>query len=184
MATNKEADAPITRGEMEQILGREMGTAIGDAVSDGIARQTRRKVTFGEYDPRSPFQPDKKLTLKLKRPCYQNGRFIDKAMSFNSEIDLLNRITHSGRYIERLVEVVVNQEGADETVYISWNNRTPDQRMEMKGHAKNWEDMLRQIVVAQEEEDLEAAEAAEAKKARRPFGNSKASQEARAKAEG
>ncbi len=119
----------------------------------------------------------------MKRPYFQNGVKIEYASTYDKEIALLNRITHSGRYINRLVEVVVSQEGADDTVDIRFNNKTPDMQMELKGYCRNFVDMLEQIVDAQEMEDLEAEERkATSTPGRvsvpRQFGNSKATQAA------
>ncbi len=126
------------------------GEAIGNAVAAGIARtQPRRKVTFGEYDPKTAFQPDKNKTLKLNRDCFQNGAWMKPTNLFNEEIDALNKITHSGRYIDRLVEVVLIPNGAVDEVHLRYNNKTMAQRLENKGKWKDLADMLRQILVAQ-----------------------------------
>ncbi len=136
----------------------DFGIVIGEAVAKGIAANTRRKVTFGEYDPRTFVQPDKRLTLKLKRNCYQNSGMLQPSQLSNEEIGLLNRITHSGRYIDRIIEVIVNADSSEETVDIRYNNKTMEQRFEIKGRFKNFADMLKQIVDVQEMEDLEETE--------------------------
>ncbi len=166
--------------------GAELGKAIADGIAAGAAASAPpRKITFGEYQrrPDPVYHPLGKQGPQMKRPYFQNGVKIEYASTYDKEIALLNRITHSGRYINRLVEVVVSQEGADDTVDIRFNNKTPDMQMELKGYCRNFVDMLEQIVDAQEMEDLEAEERkATSTPGRvsvpRQFGNSKATQAA------
>jgi hypothetical protein len=133
-----------------------VGKIMGDAVAAGIAKnQPKRKKTFGEYDPKTAFQPDRRKTLKLNRPAFQNGAWINPVNLFNHEIDALNKITHSGRYIDRLVEVVLVANGADDEVHLRYNNKTMAQRLENKGKWRDLGDMLAQILVAQAAERLE-----------------------------
>lgn len=131
----------------------DLGKAIGEAVAAGIAATTRRKVSAGEYAarPGNPFNPRR---VRLKRECYQNGIRLTTTSLSDKEIELLNKITHSGRYINRLVAVLVSEnEGAEEEVDIRWNNKTRDQQIQFKGEVKNFESLLEQVVAAQKEED-------------------------------
>lgn len=161
------------------------GAELGAAIAQGIASATPRKVSFGEYArrPDPAYHPMGKAGPQMKRPYFQNGRKLEYASTHDKEIALLNRLTHSGRYIDRLVEVVVSQDGADDVVDIRFSNKTPDMQIELKGHCRNFLDMLTQIVDAQEMEDLEAEERkATSTPGRvsvpRQFGNSKATQAA------
>lgn len=165
----------------------QLGQIIGDSVSRGIAQNAPpRKITIGEYNRTrgSQYHPDPKVKVKMTREYYQNGRLIEHAITFDREIELLNQITHSGRYIDRLVEVVVVQNGADEAIDIRFSNK-PNFAFELKGKARDFTDMLQQIVAAQklerDEMDDDRADRAERKTARqaRSFGNGKASREAR-----
>lgn len=150
----------------------DLGQVIGDAVARGISANTRKKVTFGEYDPKSPFQKGlpKNQVPKLRRECYQNGAHIDQTKLFPNEITLLNALDRSGRYINRMVEVIVREDGVDEVVEVRFNNRTTSQQLELKGYAKSFEDMLQQIVDANKAADAVEAER-DLERATRPPGN-------------
>lgn len=154
----------------------DFGQVIGDAVAKGIAANTRRKITPGEYAARggnSPFHPDPKKRVKMNREYYSNGRLIELSTAFDREVELLNEITHSGRYIDRLVEVVVQQNGADEAVNIVFSNKSQF-AFELKGKAKDFTAILEQIVAAQkiEREEMEDDKAERAER-RRAFGSGK-----------
>lgn len=160
-----------------------MGESIGAAVAAGMPKAAPRKVTFGEYQKRvhSVMHPDPNFPNgpAMTRNYWVNGDRLMQGTATDLEINLLNKITHSGRYINRLVEVMC---GSDE-VRIHWNTKTPDQRFEAAQHWRNFEDMARQIVDAQVIEDREEEALHEEKLARRrTFGNSKATREAEAKA--
>lgn len=159
-----------------------MGESIGASVAAGMAKSERRKVTFGEYQkkPHSTTHPDPKYPNGplLTHECWINGdRAVTSSLN-DREITFLNQLTHSGRYINRLVEVMF---GADE-IRIHWNNKTNDQRNEAAKMWRSFEDMMGQIIAAQVVEDREEEVLIEEKQARRAFGNSKATREAREKA--
>ena len=170
-------DAPV------QMSQAEFAAAIGSAVAQGMAANAGpKKVTFGEYirTGHSVFHPDGKARIpKAARQYYQNGVAIPLELTHDREIALYNRITHSGRYLDRMVEVIVNTDSAEETVDIRWHNAELDQRFEMKGKARDFTDMLTQIVTAQEQEDKDSAKRAEGKFGNRTFGSNKQSQAAR-----
>lgn len=164
----------------EEALGR----TIGNAVADGIARtQPRRKITFGEYDPKTYCHPNKATAVYPKRACFQNGFPCSNENTTDAEARLLNQITHSGRYLDRFVEVVVRDESGEETVDIRWPSRTIDQRLDAARHFRSFLDCLEQIVKVQIKEDKEDEEMVNAP-SRRHFGNTKEYREARARAEG
>ena len=127
---------------------------IGDSVAAGVARNApRRKISISEYEPRSPFHSGlKKDKPKLRRPVWQNGSFCMPDLLHDEEIELLNKITHSGRYLDRKVEVIVDTNLAEEPLYIRFDNRR-DAAFELKSVARDFREMLRLIVVAQEAED-------------------------------
>ena len=139
------------------------------------------------------YHPDPKVRFSFDRDYYQNGHQIYFDTTHDREVELLNRLTHSGRYINRLVEVVVVQNGSEEVVNINFSNKR-DKAFELKGHARDFTDILQQIVAAQKEERADqeddaadraerklARQAKQAKKTQPSFGNSKASREAREK---
>jgi len=164
-----------------------MGAAIGEAVSTGMAKNARKKVSYGDYvrrphstthtDPNYPNGPS------LTRECMVNGDRANTNVLTDREINLLNQVTHSGRYLDRLVEVIVQHNGSEEEVQIRWNCKTADQRFEMAKYG-SFATMMEQIIKAQVEEDAEN-EVVEAEKQsrRQQFGNTRAYREARAKAE-
>lgn len=140
---------------------------LADAIAKGISASTRRKVTFGEYEAnkRTSFHPDPLNRKQLSRPYFQNGGAINFNTVFDEEVELLNRITHSGRYIDRLVEVSVRDSGGgEETVHITYNNKKDkiselmDHVERKRGDKSKFQAILRMIVEAQEMEDLEREE--------------------------
>jgi hypothetical protein len=135
-----------------------MGAVIGTAVAQGIAANTRKKVTFGEYELRR-----KAGRPELRRKLWQNGIEVNPNPLLPEEINLLNRLTHSGRYFDRLVEVVATED----EVFIRYNNKTPDQRFELKNHFRNLVELLTHVVEQQEAEDKAAKELEEEKLAER-----------------
>jgi hypothetical protein len=181
--TSEEIPSASAQGA-EPVDYDRMGDAIGNAVAKGIAANTRRKITFGEYQARggiSQYHPDPSKKVKMNRDYFNNGRLIEYATAYDREIELLNQITHSGRYIDRLVEVVVTQNGSEEVVDIRFSNKTQF-AFELKGKARDFTDMLEQIVAAQKIEREEREEFENNRSNRRHFGAGKASTEARAKA--
>lgn len=179
MAEQKDVQATTPVVDLEAL-----GGVIGEAVALGIAKTQRKKITIGEYEPLSAFHPGPKaLKPKLTRVSMQNGFRLHEDTLYDEEINLLNKLTHSGRYLERKVEVVVNQDGADETVDVRFACRTPDQRIELKGLARDFKEILRQIVAAQAEEHEEIQVRKDQRaESRRTFGETKAYREAREKA--
>lgn len=133
----------------------QLASMIGQQVAAAVtAAQPVKRMTFGEYQRRA-----KKGRSKLSRVCWNNGILMQESVLSNREIELLNAITHTGRYVNRLVEVIVRDEGADEVVEIRWNMKR-DAQFELKGQARNFCDILEQVVAAQAEERA-AAEAKE-----------------------
>lgn len=149
---------------------------IGAAVAVAIAANSGpKKVSFGQY-----VRKQAEGKSKLTRPFYENGQKIPAYQLANSEIDALNQITHSGRYFDRLVEVLVRNENGDESIEVRFNNHV-DKMLELKSYFRTTTDMLQQIVALQKQEAAEDEERELEQKTRpgRTFGNSKASREAR-----
>ena len=140
-----------------------------------------RKVAMGQYDPKTPFHPNKKKASRLTRPVFQNNTRLMDAQLFDREIDLLNQIVRSGRYINRLIEVVVTADGAEEIVYISYKNKTFDDRMEHRGAYRDLTDMFQKIVAEQNEVLAQEGLLREERKAKRESFSSAATREARAR---
>ncbi len=130
-----------------QVIPDNLGTVIGDAVAAGMTRNQRRKVTIGEYIAR----------LKAGRPEMTRRFYVNNVEMLpgdlrisNEEITLLNKINRTGRYINRLVEVVLGSEGSEEVVHFRFNNRKPDHQFALMGAGvRDFATMLQTIVEAQ-----------------------------------
>lgn len=158
-----------------------LSTAIGQSVASAVAAtQPPRQLTPAQYDPRTTAHPNKRTAAKFTRVCKQNGIVCDWDVTTDDEIRFLNRLTHSGWYLDGLVEVLVERKGQDETVDIRYNNKGVANQLALAHKCVDFADMLRQIVKVQDEEDLEEATRPEPK--RRPFGHARATVEARERA--
>ncbi len=159
------------------------GAATGDAVAAAMnAALPPRQLTPAQYDPKTTAHPNKHTAAKFTRPCYQNGLLLDWDVTTDEEIRLLNRITHSGWYVDGLVEVIIQKRGHDEAVHVNFKNRESSDKFAIAHQSgpEGFAGLLRKIVKAQEEEDLDEQTRPEPK--RRPFGNSQATREARERA--
>lgn len=162
----------------------DFAAAIGASVAQAIQSNSPRKVTFGEYQRKRNAG-----RLKLTREVFQNGFRLGGPGSFDNTLDnrqiaLLNQLTHTGRYINRLVEVILREEGADQVLEIRYNNKSKDQALTLRTYVRSFTDMLEQIVEVQLQEDKDTDEREGRTRAvrERSFGSGKATQEARAKA--
>src|SRR5262245_26633079 len=87
-------------------------TKLSTAIASGIAQTAGpKKVTQGQYEPKTPWQAKKREAHKLVATCYQNGYRIPERRLTNVEIDGLNAIKRPGRYINRMVEVALWEDG-------------------------------------------------------------------------
>jgi hypothetical protein len=132
-------NAQFTMAEFAKMLGQ----AVAQGVSQAMPARPAERMTFGQYQ--------KRLNLgrsKMRRPYFENGIHQEGLVLSNIEIDLLNQIDRTGRYINRMVECIVRNEGADEVLELRWNTKR-DAAFELKGLARNFEDIVRQIVEAQ-----------------------------------
>lgn len=130
-----------------------VGAVMGKAVANGINETQRRKVTIGEYMQR-PGSPFSTRRPRLKRETYQNGYRLTSLNLTDEQIQLCNKLTHSGRYLNRIVTVVLTDNGAgEEELNIRWNCKNVNQRMDAKGVFKDFTDLLQQLVALQKEED-------------------------------
>jgi hypothetical protein len=128
---------------------KALGEMISAAVVAGVnAAQPARTVKFGEYLRR--VNAGRSI---LKLTAFQNDRQIDAGVLTNAEIDLLNQINRGGRYFDRKVEVVYQNNGNDRIVYFRYDNKSPDNRFELRGYYNNFKHFLEQIVAWQAEEN-------------------------------
>ena len=152
-------------------------TALAAAIS---ASQGPKKVTFGEYTRRPSIgHPLGPKGPQFTREYFQNGFRLEWPTTPDVQIELLNKIDRSGRYFDRKVEVLVREDGVNESsVDIRFSNQTADQRFLLTGYFKTFTDMLQQIIAFQTAED---AEEDAQPVVRKTFGNTKAYREALAK---
>ena len=150
--------------------GGDLGAVIGTAVADGIARNTRRRISVGEYQERQ-----RKGRSILRRPAFQNDKAVDPGVLSNLETDLLNAITHSGRYVDRKVEVIVGSDGVEEIIYLRYHDAKPEHQFALANSGvRDFGSMLQMIVNAQTVERDERDREREVKEAtKRAFGNNK-----------
>ena len=155
---------------------------MSQGIAAGINEARPQKVTMGRYDPRTPWQPDKRKAHKLRRTTFQNGAMLNPNQLNNTEIDLLNRLNRSGRYLDRLIEVLVRDEGSDEVVELRYKNRTTDDRLAHRGAYSSLADMLQKIVTEQDALNEADGILKEERKAKRESFSTAATREARARA--
>lgn len=155
-----------------------MGQQIASSVASGIAEARPQKQPYGQFVGKSPFHADHRKVKKLTRPVYQNGTRLFAPKLHVEEIESFNKIVRPGRYINRLIEVILRQEGSDEVLELRYKNKTADDRMEHKSAYRDLREMLR-LILAEQDEKL--AEETVLKEARKAF-STEATRIARAKA--
>jgi hypothetical protein len=141
-----------------------LGETIGNAVASGMSASTRRKITIGEYLARV-----NKGRPTLTRICWQNDHEIRENVLSVVEINLLNQLHRSGRYIDRLVQVIIGFDAGEEVVYIRYHDKG-DHKFALSGAGvRNFETMLKMILTEQAAEDAED-EREEERTGRKPSG--------------
>lgn len=170
LASNGALGGMNTQGNLGEVIGR--------AVSDGMVAHTRPKVSIGQY-----LAKRNAGRAVLARTTYQNDKLVDAGVLDNEEIDLLNKITRSGRYIDRKVEVLVGSDGVDEVVVFRYHDKTKEQQWALVGSGViNFKAMLRMIVNEQQAAlDAEERESVVNEQKRRHFGSGKNTREAEAR---
>jgi hypothetical protein len=154
--------------------GMELAQAIGDAVALGLEKNNPKKVTFGQYLKRgTKNHPLGLASPKFSRQYFQNGHEVPYDAVPDEDVLLLNSLTHSGRYLDRKVEVILRDTGGDtQSLEFRYRNGSIDDRMDLKGLFKSFHDLVYQIAAAQAEERREDEETPK-RVVRRPFGNGK-----------
>jgi hypothetical protein len=112
-----------------------------------------KKVPFSRFKTRSPFNPTGRKR-KLKVVLYQNGYRANPKTLTDTEFDIINSSkVRPGQYLSKIVTVRVDRAVSAEDqdkLYISYHNKTPDQRMMNKDHWNGFDDLLRKIVAESE----------------------------------
>ena len=127
----------------------DIGDRIAEGITKGLQDMAPKRIKPGSslFDPHSPFRSKKGPTLK--GDVYQNGIKLNQEQLYDKEIELCNKITKSGRYIDRLVEVRVSDDAGARVVLISYPDKSVDQRMANKDHWRNLRELLELIVEQQ-----------------------------------
>jgi hypothetical protein len=118
------------------------------AVIDAIQRASGGppKVRYSQFRTRSSFNPKGR---KREMGCivYQNGYRLPIKMLNDVEISLLKRLK-PGVFINKIVRVRKDTGVGEEEdkIYISDNNKTPDQRMTFRNHVQNFAHLVKQCV--------------------------------------
>jgi hypothetical protein len=170
--------APAVPFSMEQFAE----TLAGAMAKANAATLPPRKITAGEYARREvKNRGGRKLRAGLT--VFQCGFMVTERQMSNTVIELVNGITHSGRYVDRLVEVVLRDELGEDVVDVRWPCKTPDQRNDLAKrvsgpHKEIFENILQMIVDAQKAEREDHADRDKKNDARRAFGSGRSTREA------
>ena len=127
---------------------------LGDRIADGIARgmqemapPKRIKPGSSRFDPKTPFRS--KNGPRLRGDVYLNGIRLNEDQLTDTEINTCNLITRGGRYVNRIVEVVLSDDAGTRVVLIRYSDKEVDQRMELKNHWRTFQELVDLIVKEQ-----------------------------------
>lgn len=122
-------------------------TALAKAITEAVAEASPvKQVHISRYRAQTPWNPTGELRRrKMEARFLQNGIELRDWHITDEDIDLLNQIK-PGRYMDRKVEVVERNENGSRTVEIRYSNQSIGQRMEMKNYARNFTELLQNIV--------------------------------------
>ena len=119
---------------------------LGNAIADAIrGLQPPRALTFDEFKPVTPFNPRGVKHRELPFPCFQNGSRMNADVLHDEEISLLGQLK-PGRFCNGLVLVQERDRNGQKEIHLHYANGTPDQRMALKGEARNLTELLRRCV--------------------------------------
>ena len=139
-------EAPAPRRRQKGVPAETIGQQIADGITQGLAQMAPKRIKPGSalFDPKSPFRSKK--GPRLRGSLYQNGILCNEDQMYDAEITLANQINTSGRYINRLVEVILSDDAGVRVVLIKYPDKTIDQRMENKNHWRSFQELLEIIV--------------------------------------
>lgn len=131
-----------------------IGERIADGIAEGMARLAPKRIKPGSslYDPKSPFRS--KNGPRLKGTVLDNGIALREESLYDREIELCNQITKPGRYINRLVEVLISDDAGTRVVLLRYSDKGVDQRMENKNYWRSLQELLEKIVKEQNAVEL------------------------------
>jgi len=117
------ADVPVPAGM--EVLAQAIAQAMTGA---NKASKPVEKKTILTYDGITPWSPPKgEKRLKAKRKFHVHSLLVDPDFHSNEEIDLFNKV-RPGTYLNGFVKV---ERRRDKGINISWQIKTPDQKMRL-----------------------------------------------------
>ena len=135
---------------LSQVQSDELGDRIAAGIAAGIAQaQGPKKLTIGQY------QRLHARKVKLTRECTQNTHRLFLEDLTDEQVKLLNRVHRSGTYLKGKVKVIVTNEGRpvnEQSVHILFSDNTADKRMENYKLFRDFTDLVKQVVDAQDVE--------------------------------
>ena len=134
---------------VDQVADSSVLQAIREQTAALTAAMPPRKVPFARFKTRSKFNPDGKKR-KLKFIVYQNGYRCNPKTLTDTEFALINSgKIRPGQYLSKIVTVRIQKsESAEDQdkIFLSYNNKTPDQKLMNKDHWNGFTDLLQKIV--------------------------------------
>ena len=128
--------------------------SIGQQIAAGIAEGLQaitppKKVKPGDprWDPKTPFRSHKGPALT--GDVYLNGIRLNQDQLTDEEIRLTNAIQRPGRYVDRIVEVVISTDGGARVMLIRYGDKDIDRRIELMGHWRTYKELVELIVKEQ-----------------------------------
>lgn len=130
---------------MEAMLSIAENTEKREARAEAI-----RQIPYNEILPVSPWNPTgKRDRVKLTRPTYLHGIIVNPLTHTEEEITLWNKIK-PGRYIDRKVEVRMQQDGS---IDLSWPGAKTDARIEFYSRFPTLASLLQAVIAEREEKE-------------------------------
>jgi len=129
---------------------------IANTLADGPTRQ----IPLAKYKPVTPWNPTgEKNRPKLKRTVFMGGSRLRESFLSSEEIELLNQIK-PGKYNGRrwtIVETDGDTEGGTITILVP--NKTPEDRVRLKGEVRDLTELCKKIIAEQNANDPKSRKA-------------------------
>lgn len=158
--TEDDGDTPVTRSEFALLLKAlsKQADSMG-RIAEINEQSTIRQIPLTKVIIKTPWVPEG--TLEANRPQLRRATYISGArcreilMSFK-EIELANQLK-AGQYHDGKWLVMERGQGDGSSVDILIPNKTLEQRIELKGSVRNFEDLLQQIIDEQHAREKKTA---------------------------
>lgn len=134
------------RDQQQSTIGAQIAAGIAEGLQ---ATMPPKRVKPGDprWDPKTPFRSHK--GPRLIGELYDNGFKCVEGQMTDAEITLANQITKPGRYVDRIVEVVISNDAGPKVVLLRYSNQTIDQRLALTSKWVTFEQLLSLIVKEQ-----------------------------------